>query len=105
MRGTPSIAAWSSAARTRVQSGVLAVALATLTLAGAHLAFPAPARAAGPCDGTTNPVVGENSKPGTPESVWGVTGSGDPTIQGYATDISTNAGQTAQFKVTTTAPA
>ncbi|HLZ39020.1 MAG TPA: hypothetical protein VKP64_14995 [Mycobacteriales bacterium] len=30
-----------------------------------------PALAAGPCDPGSNPIVCENSKPGTPSSLWG----------------------------------
>ena len=35
-----------------------------------------------------NPIVAENQLPGTPQSTWGVSGSGDATIQGFASDIS-----------------
>src|SRR5437762_13911058 len=48
---------------------------------------------------STNPIVAENQLPGTPQSVWGVTGAGDSTIQGFATDISVDHGQTVDFKV------
>src|SRR5579872_1764846 len=41
-----------------------------------------------------NPIVAENQLPGTPQSVWDVPGEGDPTIQGYSTNISVNEGQT-----------
>ncbi len=47
---------------------------------------------------SNNPIVAENQLPGTPESTWGV-GAGDSTIQGFATDISVNHGQTVSFKV------
>ncbi len=52
-----------------------------------------------------NPVVCENSKPGTPESVWDIHGSGDDSIQGFATDISVNLGQRIDFKIATDAAA
>jgi len=52
---------------------------------------------------TTSPVVCENRRPGTPERDWAVKGSGDPTIQGFATDISVDHGQTVHFKVDTPA--
>src|SRR5437868_5876521 len=45
-----------------------------------------------------NPIVAENQLPGTPESVWGV-GAGNTTLQGFATDMSVNRGQTISFKV------
>jgi hypothetical protein len=48
---------------------------------------------------SANSIVTENQLPGTPQSVWGVSGAGDPSIQGFATDISVNHGQTISFKV------
>src|SRR5262245_37614 len=51
---------------------------------------------------STNPIVAENQLPGTPEGVWGV-GTGDPSLQGFATDMSVNHGQTISFKVNDTA--
>jgi hypothetical protein len=60
--------------------------------------------AAGPCGPPiANAVACENSKVGNPQSEWDVAGSGDATIQGYATDISVNRGTTVSFKVNTTA--
>jgi phosphodiesterase/alkaline phosphatase D-like protein len=62
------------------------------------------ADAAGPCDPpVTNPIVCENSKPGNPASEWDVTGAGDLTIQGFATDMSVNKGSAISFKVKTPA--
>src|SRR4029077_9102859 len=51
----------------------------------------------------SNPIVVENAKPGNPPSQWDVSVSGDPSIQGFATDISVNRGQTIRFKVKTDA--
>ncbi|HXI30782.1 MAG TPA: N,N-dimethylformamidase beta subunit family domain-containing protein, partial [Vicinamibacterales bacterium] len=51
----------------------------------------------------TNPIPAENLLTGNPRSEWDITGSGDATIQGFATDISVNKGGTISFKVTTTA--
>ena len=51
----------------------------------------------------SNPIVVENSLPGNPPSEWDVDGAGDTTIQGFATDISVNKGQTIRFKVKTDA--
>ena len=45
-----------------------------------------------------NPIVAENQLPGTPESVWQV-GAGDPSILGFATNISVDHGQTVSFKI------
>jgi hypothetical protein len=53
----------------------------------------------------TNQIVCENSFPGTPESQWMIVGSGDPTIQGFATSISVNRGETVHFKIKTNARA
>ena len=39
--------------------------------------------------------------PGTPPSDWDISGSGSPTIQGFATAISVNPGDTVQFKINT----
>jgi hypothetical protein len=56
--------------------------------------------AAAPCDPpVTSEIACENSKPGNPASEWDVSGSGDPNIQGFATDISVDQGQTVRFKI------
>ena len=39
--------------------------------------------------------------PGNPASEWDVAGAGDPSIQGFATDISVDRGETISFKVDT----
>jgi Domain of unknown function (DUF4082)/Fibronectin type III domain/Bacterial Ig domain len=77
----------------------------------ACLAFPAAvvllptssAGAEGECASAPNPIVCENALPGTPPSEWQVKGVGDPTIQGYATSMSVNAGQTESYKINTPA--
>jgi len=48
-----------------------------------------------------NPVVGENSQTGNFSNEWDVAGSGDPSIQGFATDISVNKGDPVYFKIKT----
>src|SRR5262249_12435677 len=52
-----------------------------------------------------NKIVTENQLAGTPKSVWTIHGSlanaGDSQIEGFATQISTNAGQTVSFKIDT----
>src|SRR5260370_16364835 len=50
-----------------------------------------------------NDIVCENSKPGNPNSDWQISGAGDPSIQGFATDISVNQGGTVSFKINTNA--
>src|SRR3954468_11118734 len=51
------------------------------------------------CRRPANAIVAENCKPGNPSTEWDVNGSGDPRIQGYATDISANVGETIAFKI------
>lgn len=89
------------------RNGVLAFAA---VLVAGLLGATTPARPAAAdgssCGPTVNAIVCENQKPGTPESVWDdIDGSGDPSIQGFATDISVDAGQTEQFKIDTDAGA
>jgi hypothetical protein len=59
------------------------------------------------CSSPANAIVAENCQPGSPSSEWDVsTGdAGDPTIQGFATDISVNQGGTIYFKISTPAKA
>ena len=59
-------------------------------------AKPAKADACGPGD---NPIVCENSLPGTPQSVWDVTNQEGSTIQGFADPFSVNLGGTINFKI------
>ena len=72
---------------------VLAVGVPAIVRAGA----------VDPCGTGGNPVSCENSKPGDPMANWQVTGVGDTSIQGFATSMSVNLGQTENFKVQTTA--
>ena len=46
---------------------------------------------AGAC--AANPITAENCLPGNPASEWDISGAGDPSIQGFATDISVNRGR------------
>jgi hypothetical protein len=59
----------------------------------------------GSCTAPQNQIEAENCLTGSPSSQWTVGGSGDPTIQGFATDMSVNAGQTVNFKISTPASA
>ena len=87
-----------------VVGGAAALVLAMLVapaVTGASVAA-----AATPCTApVVNKVACENTLPGNPESEWDVNGNGDPTIQGFATQISTNVGGTVNFKIDTTAKA
>ncbi|MDR6754963.1 hypothetical protein J2Y48_000236 [Mycoplana sp. BE70] len=66
------------------------------------LAVPMAALAAEPAAAATpNKIALENMKQGNPRSEWGVDGDGDANIQGFATEISTNIGQTVDFKIAT----
>ena len=47
----------------------------------------------------SNPIVCENQLPG--DTGWEIAGSGDTSIQGFAADISIQAGQTVDFKINT----
>ena len=63
-----------------------------------------PAAAAGPCGPPVVSVIAcENSLPGDPPSDWQISGNGDSTIQGFATSMSVNVGQTISFKIKTPA--
>src|SRR6267154_6349637 len=57
----------------------------------------------GACTAPKNAIEKENCLPGNPQSEWNVSGAGSPNIQGFATDISVNAGQTISFKISTNA--
>ena len=45
-----------------------------------------------------NPIVAENMLPGNPQSEWGINGP-DFRLEGFATDISIDQGETVQFKI------
>ena len=112
---------------TSVASGVVAAALASATAAEPESAIPMsvvsafrrtvtgpaeaghdvrrseqaqrPPAATPACVRPANRIVAENCKPGNPPTEWDVNGSGDLKIQGFATDISVNVGDTMSFKV------
>jgi len=74
--------------------------LLVLLLAGATPTIPV--RAAGACGPPVASVIAcENTLTGDPSSDWAISGSGSPTIQGFATDISVNKGGTVFFKIST----
>src|SRR4051794_38886418 len=85
------------------------IALATpVAVAAALVLVPlhaAPAAAAvDPCGPPVVSVIAcENTQTGDAPADWQVTGSGDQTIQGFATSISVNQGGTVQFKIKSTA--
>ena len=59
----------------------------------------------GSCSAPANQIEAENCLPGTPSAQWDISGAGDPSIQGFATDISVNVGQVINFKIDTDASA
>ena len=80
-----------------------AAAVAILSLFLGAEALGAESALAAPCE--ANPIVCENEKPGNPPSEWDVEGAGDPSIQGFATDISVNRGESVHFKIKTNSTA
>ena len=48
-------------------------------------------------------IVEENALPGNPSGEWQISGAGDLSLQGFATDMSYNKGETARFKIKTDA--
>jgi N,N-dimethylformamidase beta subunit-like protein/uncharacterized protein DUF4082/Big-like domain-containing protein len=55
-----------------------------------------------PCvPAAANAIACENSKAGTPSGAWDVAGAGSANIQGFATNISVNRGETVRFKIDT----
>ncbi|MEO8256999.1 MAG: DUF4082 domain-containing protein [Acidobacteriota bacterium] len=67
---------------------------------------PTTAQSSDPClPPIGNPIMCENQLPGNPSSEWDISGSGDDSIQGFATEISVNRGQTVSFKIDTNSTA
>ena len=86
--------------RRLVVSFLAAVLLGLICLIGAA----PPAKAAGPCGPPVTSVIAcENTLTGDSPNDWQVTDAGDPAIQGFATSMSVNAGQTESFKIDTLA--
>src|SRR3954462_3413278 len=81
-----------------------ALSIASAALAAAAIAL-SPAAARASCAVPANPVEAENCLTGSPASAWSISGAGDSSIQGFATDISVNRGGTVRFKVKATASA
>jgi len=79
----------------------IAVAAAALGIVTGSLVSLSSASAADPCAAAANPVACENQKPGDQIDDWDITGVGNTSIQGYATDMSVNVGTSIGFKVKT----
>ena len=92
----------ASGRRSRPKSLLFLVVVALVT-AGLSV-LPARPASAAPCDvPVVSPVACENTKPGNPQSEWDVTGAGSSSIQGFATEMSVDQGETVGFKVDTSA--
>ena len=93
----------------RVRAQITKVAALASLLCAAAAAFfllaPLTAQVVDPCSPVVNPIACENSLTGNPASEWDVTGAGDASIQGFATDISVDRGGTVRFKINTPAAA
>ncbi|MBX0299446.1 DUF4082 domain-containing protein [Cryobacterium sp. 1639] len=81
----------------------VAVALIAAMVFTGLSASPGAADAASGCRAAVNPVACENAKPGTNPNTWQISGAGDPSIQGFGTDISVENGETIGFKIDTNA--
>ncbi|NKK43976.1 DUF4082 domain-containing protein [Rhizobium leguminosarum] len=101
-------AAGSGTTSLRLQTSIASISLepsqdasANTSAAPTALAAPVAAAAAAATAATPNKIALENMKQGNPISEWGLEGDGGGTIQGFATEISTNIGQTVDFKIAT----
>src|SRR5438874_7158371 len=83
-------------------SGALLAMLASWWSVASHAQRPSSSTAG--CSTPANTIIAENCKRGNPSTEWDINGSGDPRIQGFATDISVNAGETISFKIGTDSP-
>ena len=86
----------------------LVAAVVGLSLASVTGSAPQTLAAADPCGPPVTSVIAcENTLPGDPPSDWQVGSAadpeGDPTIQGFATSMSVDVGQTVYFKIDTPA--
>jgi hypothetical protein len=86
-----------------VQTRLSGAFFVVFALCAACVRPPAPELAGLPCATPANSIVAENCLPGASPAEWDIVGAGDPSIQGFATDISFDRGATVFFKVETTA--
>ena len=59
------------------------------------------AAAGDPCRNPANQIVAENCLDGHPATEWDINGYGDPSIQGFGTDIAIAQGESIDFKIDT----
>jgi Domain of unknown function (DUF4082)/Fibronectin type III domain/Mo-co oxidoreductase dimerisation domain len=86
----------------QVRLRVLALAISILAVA---LIAPAASQASpfSSCPAGPTQIKCENALPGDPEADWQTSTNGDPTIQGYTTQMSVTPGSTVSFKIKTDA--
>ncbi|GCD92153.1 N,N-dimethylformamidase beta subunit family domain-containing protein [Nocardioides sp. LS1] len=90
--------------RTRRRAATWLAVLAGALVTAFLTVVPAQVAVAAPCDApVVSPVACENTKTGNPQSEWGITGAGSSSIQGFATQMSVNVGETEGFKIDTPA--
>ncbi|MEH2588343.1 VCBS repeat-containing protein [Bradyrhizobium sp. AZCC 1721] len=82
------------------QGGVLSGSVTTATASSATTTA-SPNVVAAAAAASTNAIVLENQKQGTPQSVWDIDGAGSSNIEGFATDISVDNGNRVDFKINT----
>lgn len=87
----------------RLLRGALCALVAVLAAAVLPLAAVTGAAAADPCGAGMNPIVCENSKPGTPMSDW-FSPNAYGNVQGFSSQMSVQAGDTVSFKVQSPTP-
>jgi hypothetical protein len=100
--GAPAAVGSHGERQSRRPIGLIAVAAVVALLAMPAVASADPFSA---CPAGPTQIKCENSLPGDPESDWQTQNNGDPTIQGFATQMSVNVGQTVSFKIKTDAAA
>src|SRR4051794_3335420 len=90
-----------SARRALMTAVVALLTLTTCGVVGLTAAQPAIALSNTCGPPVTSVIACENTQPGDPAADWQVSGVGDSSIQGYATAMSVNKGETITFKVNT----
>jgi hypothetical protein len=88
----------------RVVTALFVTLLGSATFEAQAPSPPSPQPAGNPCAAPANKIVAENCKPGNPRTEWDINADGDQSIQGFASDISVNAGESVEFKVRTHSP-
>jgi Domain of unknown function (DUF4082)/Bacterial Ig-like domain/Bacterial Ig domain len=77
----------------------LRVAIVLVVIGTSLFALHVKSAQAASCSPGVNPIVCENSQPGTPQSQWDVSSSAGATIQGFADPFSVNLGGKINFKI------